>query len=244
MKKTIALIAVIVSALTAVAELREWTAASGDKVTAEFVSEENGVVTLKPQSGNTVKVKIESLSATDRDYLTDFVQPSFLGIKLLSTRKEALEAVKAAGYRLSSNAKTENPNGIKQIYNQGLYPKPLCVYKGKTFTISEITLTFLYDKLLAIEIRSETSFDEDFRVAWYNAAADAIAKKYPNQKITETIKGTESVIDHKGLGFIASASVRRGLSKIDIYNVKAISEFSEKQSEHEKALRANDKSNL
>ena len=51
------------------AELRTWTAVNGKEVEAEFVSNNDGQVSLKMKTGKIFKVPLNKLSKTDQDFI-------------------------------------------------------------------------------------------------------------------------------------------------------------------------------
>ena len=51
------------------AELRTWTAVNGKEVEAEFVSNEEGVVKLKLESGKVFEVPLDKLSKNDQKFI-------------------------------------------------------------------------------------------------------------------------------------------------------------------------------
>ena len=51
------------------AELRTWTAVNGKKVEAEFVSNNNGQISLKMKTGKVFKVPLNKLSKADQDFI-------------------------------------------------------------------------------------------------------------------------------------------------------------------------------
>jgi len=51
------------------AELRTWTAVNGNKVEAEFISNDKGIVKLKLKSGKIFEVPLNKLSKADQDFL-------------------------------------------------------------------------------------------------------------------------------------------------------------------------------
>tara|TARA_B100000925_G_scaffold287013_1_gene265608 strand:+ start:1317 stop:1913 length:597 start_codon:yes stop_codon:yes gene_type:complete len=53
------------------AELRTWTAVNGKSLMAEFVSLNDGKVTLKPTTGKEFKVDLSKLSEADQDFATN-----------------------------------------------------------------------------------------------------------------------------------------------------------------------------
>ena len=56
------------------AELRTWTAINGNKVEAEFVSSEKGVVKLKLKSGKVFEVSLNKLSKGDQEFLREEIK--------------------------------------------------------------------------------------------------------------------------------------------------------------------------
>ena len=51
------------------AELRTWTAVNGKEIEAEFVSNEEGVVKLKLESGKVFEVPLDKLSKNDQNFI-------------------------------------------------------------------------------------------------------------------------------------------------------------------------------
>lgn len=66
--------AVVMLSLTAICSTidpREWTSVKGDKITASFISEKSGVVTLKTADGKTIAIKISALSDLDKQWVSE-----------------------------------------------------------------------------------------------------------------------------------------------------------------------------
>lgn len=53
------------------AVIREWTAVSGAKIKAEFVSKKNGMIELQKEDGKSVSIPESALSAKDKEFLKD-----------------------------------------------------------------------------------------------------------------------------------------------------------------------------
>ena len=60
-----------ITALCAITDPREWTSANGDKITAAFVSEKAGIVTLKSADGKTMFIKLAALSDSDKQWISE-----------------------------------------------------------------------------------------------------------------------------------------------------------------------------
>ena len=57
------------------AELRTWTAVNGNKVDAEFISNEKGIVKLKLNSGKVFEVPTNKLSKEDNEFIGSLTKP-------------------------------------------------------------------------------------------------------------------------------------------------------------------------
>ena len=84
-------------------ELRTWTAVNGKEVEAEFVSNSDGLVSLKMKTGKVFKVPLNKLSKADQDFLKAKSPPK----KLTKQRKEPaplppeeIDAIKKMGGRV------------------------------------------------------------------------------------------------------------------------------------------------
>ena len=62
------------------AELRTWTAINGNKVEAEFVSSEKGVVKLKLKSGKVFEVPANKLSKEDNEFISSLAKPEGVNV--------------------------------------------------------------------------------------------------------------------------------------------------------------------
>lgn len=60
-----------ITAICATLDPREWTSSKGDKITATFVSEKSGTVTLKTADGKTMAIKLTALSDQDRQWISE-----------------------------------------------------------------------------------------------------------------------------------------------------------------------------
>ena len=69
------------------AELRTWTAINGNKVEAEFVSSEKGVVKLKLKSGKVFEVPANKLSKEDNEFITSLAKPEGVNWSATETRE-------------------------------------------------------------------------------------------------------------------------------------------------------------
>ncbi|MDR3182076.1 MAG: WG repeat-containing protein, partial [Planctomycetaceae bacterium] len=75
MKHIISLLIVLtVSFSVSFASAREWTAASGHKITGDFVKCENGTVEIKLADTKTAEVKLEQLSDADREFVRQEIE--------------------------------------------------------------------------------------------------------------------------------------------------------------------------
>ena len=73
------------------AELKTWTAINGNKVEAEFVSSEKGVVKLKLKSGKVFEVPANKLAKEDNAFISSLSKPKKINLKLESTNYNNLE---------------------------------------------------------------------------------------------------------------------------------------------------------
>ena len=69
------------------AELRTWTAINGNKVEAEFVSSEKGVVKLKLKSGKVFEVPADKLSKEDNEFITSLAKPEGVNEEKIELRE-------------------------------------------------------------------------------------------------------------------------------------------------------------
>ena len=68
------------------AELRTWTAVNGNKVEAEFTSNEKGIVKLKLKSGKVFEVPANKLSKEDNEFIGLLVKPEGVNYDELEER--------------------------------------------------------------------------------------------------------------------------------------------------------------
>ena len=68
----------IVWVLPAFGEFRIWEDSTGKSIEAEYVSEQSGKVVLKLQNGKIIRVNPATLSANDREYVTQQIKPSLV----------------------------------------------------------------------------------------------------------------------------------------------------------------------
>ena len=73
------------------AELKTWTAINGNKVEAEFVSIEKGIVKLKLKSGKVFEVPANKLAKEDNAFISSLSKPKKINLKLESTNYNNLE---------------------------------------------------------------------------------------------------------------------------------------------------------
>ena len=73
------------------AELRTWTAINGNKVEAEFVSSEKGVVKLKLKSGKVFEVPANKLSKEDNEFIGSLAKPEEVTSKVDGVNTDELE---------------------------------------------------------------------------------------------------------------------------------------------------------
>jgi hypothetical protein len=62
-------------------EVRVWTATSGDQVTARLIELREGMVHLQKDDGNPLRIRPQSLSKGDQDYLAELRKPVAAQVK-------------------------------------------------------------------------------------------------------------------------------------------------------------------
>lgn len=76
--KSALLLLILLSTTIAKAEVRDWTSDVGTNTTAEFISFQNGAVTLRTTDGRMLDVPLERLSQEDQDYVQNISADTFL----------------------------------------------------------------------------------------------------------------------------------------------------------------------
>ena len=114
------------------AELRTWTAINGNKVEAEFVSSEKGVVKLRLKSGKVFEVPANKLSKVDSEFITSLAKPEGVNSEELEYREgfyylldsdtpytgNSFTLWKNGQKRDEVNYKDGKPDGLRQSWHE------------------------------------------------------------------------------------------------------------------------------
>ena len=97
------------------AELRTWTAINGNKVEAEFVSSEKGVVKLKLKSGKVFEVPADKLSKEDNEFIGSLAKPEGVNMNEELAFRKGIAYLKNSDTPYTGKAFALHENGQKQM---------------------------------------------------------------------------------------------------------------------------------